>query len=85
MQPDATELSKADMVPCREEEHCTVMSCSVTAMSSVLMVQQCVLNNVSEQKCTQNKITYRRAEESVPRSTVGPDLQFPPREMLRIH
>lgn len=39
------------------------MSFIALAMSSVLVIQQCVLNEASEQKCTQNKTVYRRPEK----------------------
>lgn len=64
VQPDATELSKAGLAPCGEEKHdYTVMSYLAVAVSSVLMIQQCVLNNASGQKYTPNKITYRTAKK----------------------
>lgn len=60
---DDTELSKAGMEPCREEKHPHHTQSWAVAISLVLMIQKCVLNNASDQKYMPNKITYRTVKK----------------------
>lgn len=63
VQRDDAEPSKAGIEPCREEKHPHHAQSWAVAISSMLMIQKCVLNNASDQKYMPNKITYKTAKK----------------------
>lgn len=83
VQPSASELSKAGMVPRREEKpHHTAVSYLDVAVSSVL-IRQWILNNASDQKYTPNKTTYRTAKKQSAQRHSGSSPSGAPWEMAQ--